>query len=84
MQLHFARYYFPLHKMLLILATILGKKKAKTSQCQNWIFKKKYAVVIIWEKTSYFFKEKVDFRGGGLTSCFREHYYNAGLIFGHL
>jgi hypothetical protein len=29
MQWYFTRYYFPLHKMLLILATILGKKRQK-------------------------------------------------------
>jgi hypothetical protein len=36
----------------------------KTGQCQNWIFNKKDAVVIIWKKPSYFLTEKMDFRVG--------------------
>ncbi len=36
----------------------------KMGQSQNWIFKKKHAVVSMWKKASYFFTEKNGFSWG--------------------
>jgi Na+-translocating ferredoxin:NAD+ oxidoreductase RnfC subunit len=70
--------------MLLKMATILGKKRQKRVSVKIGFSIKNMQSLSSGKNQVIFSRKKRIFVGGPLTCCFCEHYYNAGLIFGHL
>ena len=84
MHWYFTQYYFSLHKMLLVLSNICRQKGQKRVSVKIGFSIKKMQSLASGKNQVIFSRKKRIFVGYPLTSCFREHYYNAGLIFGHL
>ena len=84
MQRYFARYYFSLHKRLLILATFFRQKRQKWVSHKMVFSRKNMQSLACGKKQVIFSRKKWIFVGYPLTCSFGQRYYNAGLIFGHL
>ena len=84
MQWYFTRYYFPLHNSLLVLSNNSRQNRQKRVSVKIGFSIKNMQSLSSGKNQVIFSRKKRIFVGYPLTSCFRFHYYNAGLIFGHL